>query len=112
MANNNNQLFDAALTSFFAAANVDRGVPTPIPALEVTAAQAFATEVDSLIPVDAAIVTPATSETLAKVNLLGRLCFAALSGRVTLTTPASTYATIAASIVASYNQIVALLALP
>jgi len=112
MANNNNQLFDAALTAFFAASQEGRGVPTPIPASVVTAAQAFATEVDSKIPVDGAIVTPVTSETLAKVKILNDLCVAALGGQGNLAPLAASYAAIATSIAASYQQIVLLLALP
>lgn len=112
MANNNNQLWDAALTGFLAASQADRGVPTPLPASEIAAAQAFATKLDSLIPADAGIVTPTTSETLAKVNLLSQLVAGALSGRSSLSATAADYTSIATSIAAAYTQAAALLALP
>lgn len=112
MANNNNQLYNAALTGFLAASQTGRGVPTPLPANEVAAAQAFATKLDSLIPADAGIVTPTTSEALAKVNLLIALVEGALEGRASLSAVGADYTSLATAIAASYQQVVLLLALP
>lgn len=115
MANNNNQLFDAAYVGFIAGGLNGRplisavgGTYTPI----ATAAAVFAAKVDSLIPADGAIVTPVTSATLAKVNLLSEIVAAALSGSYTISTNPNDYTPIATAIVAAYNASTGGLALP
>lgn len=112
MANNNNQIFDAAISGFLAATQANRGIPTPLPAAEIAAAQEFAKEVDAAIPADAGIVTPTTSATLIKVQLLNNLVFGCVVDRATILSAAGSYTALAASIAAAYNQAVALMTLP
>lgn len=117
MANNNNQIFNAALAAFISGAQqsaIQDSVQADYAAI-VNAGAAFATQVDSKIPADATIVTPTTSEASAKVDLLSGIAEGAMSGRYfigTLANTPATYDTVAIAIAACYRQGVLSLALP
>lgn len=110
MANNNDQLFNAAIAAFLGGAQ-NSSITDPVQAdyaPVVNAAVAFATQVDAGIPTDGTIVTPVTAATLKKVNLLQSICQGVMAGRYptnnTTSTTAATYATQAAAIAACYKQ--------
>lgn len=68
------------------------------------AAQAFATQVDSKIALDAALVTPVDAVTLRKVNLMQAICQGVMNGRFPLSTTAADYDKLAAAVAALYTQ--------
>lgn len=112
---NNNQLFDAALCAFIAGAEESRKITNATAASYaaiVNAGVAFATRVDSKIVADGTIVTPTTSETLAKVNLLMGICQSQIAGGLPVSTTAADYDTAATAIAALYTQGVLSLLLP
>lgn len=106
---NNVQIQNAALAAFLGASQLNRGIPTPLPAAEITAAQAFSVELDSLIPTDGTIVTPVTAVTLEKVNILTALVAGAVGDRANLGASGASYLALCTSIAAAYAQAVALL---
>jgi len=100
MAIHNNLLFNAAYIAFLGGIFWQRNITDPVAAddiLYTTAASAFATEVDSLIPFDAGI-------TQAKSDLLAQICNAAMSGKWAISSLSSDYAVTAGAIAALYNE--------
>ena len=128
---NNNCLFNAAFLGFFQGALSGSWFQNATAAQYdqlKTAAVAFATEVDSLIPFDATITTgPAgvnstmlvstasntiQSNTLMKPMLLEGVCEAAMNGRYTIDSTPADYAGIATACALAYTRALAGLVSP
>jgi len=115
MANNNDQLFDAALCAFVAGslnASISDSVQADYASI-VNAGVVFAAAVDALIPTDASIVTPVTKYTLSHVTALSLITHSVMLGRFPVGAAAlvsANYAINAAAIAAAYKQTAASLA--
>ena len=96
---NNVTYFNAAFAGALAGANENWNTDTvgtdydPV----INAANAFATEFDSLVPLDGA-------PTVAKANLIEAICNSTFTGRVISSLVATDYAAIAGGLAAKYNR--------
>lgn len=102
----NAYLQNAALAGFLSGANqcLPFSATSADYATICNAAQAFAEQVDSKIALDATLVTPADTVTVAKVNLMTLLCAGVCAGRTILELTPSFYDLAATRVAALYTR--------
>lgn len=97
MAVNNQAIVNAAIAGFYQGTQFGRSGGPDASATTANAAAAFATEVDSKIPVDAGMDA-------AKANLCQAICASAISGAYPQDATAADYSTLATNIAATYTE--------